>query len=196
MKIGTRLGAGFLLILLLLMAVAVFGINRMHNLYGLVYKMHRHPFTVIRTVSRIDANVIRIDQYMNYIVRAKDLSDVDKDSLYIDEAEKEVLENFNTISVRFLGDKAMYDTALGLYLQWKPLRGEIISLVKAGKLDEAEAILHGRHTDHISDINKATSVIVSFAQNKAETFLQDAENTTKDALDLMWIFLPLAADIL
>ncbi len=192
MKIGTRLGVGFLLILLLLMAVAVFGINRMHTMHSLVYKMHRHPLTVTRAVSRIDANIIRIDRYMDYIVRARDLSDIDKYSLHIDEAEKKVLENFNTISVRFLGDKAMYDTALRLYLQWKPVRDEIISLIKADKRDEAETILHGRHTGHIADINKATSAIVTFAQNKAETFLQDAETTTKDALVLMWIFLPFA----
>ncbi|MBV6342860.1 MCP four helix bundle domain-containing protein, partial [Candidatus Magnetobacterium casense] len=132
MKIGTRLSAGFFLILLLLMAVAVFGINRMHNLYGLVYKMHRHPLTVTMAISRINANIIKIDQYMNYIVHARDLSDVDKYSLDIDGAEKEILEGLDAISVRFLGDKAMYDTALRLYLQWKPARDEIISLVKEG----------------------------------------------------------------
>ncbi|KJU85696.1 multi-sensor signal transduction histidine kinase [Candidatus Magnetobacterium bavaricum] len=194
-KIGTRLGVGFFTLLLLLLAAAVFGINRMHTLYGLISKMHVHPFTVTRAVSRIDANMINIYQRMGSIVHARDLSDVDKYSLDIDETEKKIYEDLDIISRHFLGDKEMCITASSLYSQLKPVRDEVISLLKAGKRYEAEDILHGRYDDHVEAFEKVTSAITEFAQNKAGTFLYDAENITKDALVLMWVFLPIATII-
>ncbi|MBF0592439.1 MAG: GAF domain-containing protein, partial [Nitrospirae bacterium] len=192
MKIGTRLSLGFFIIFLVLTTTVFFGITRMNTLYGLINRMHRHPFSVISAIFEINSNIIKISQHMSDIAHATDLSNLDKYSLDIDKLEKEVYEDLDTISRRFLGDKKLCVAALGLYSQLKPVRDEIISLVKAGKKDEAMRLFHGRYTRHVADIDKATNAIASFAQDKAEALLGNAETTTKDTLSLMWMFLSLA----
>ncbi len=191
-RIGIRLSVGFIVILLLMTAVVIYGLSRMKTLSTLITKMHKHPFAVTSAVLRINTNITIIHRIMDDVFHAKNISELDKCSLTIDEIEKKIYIDFDIVSKRFLGDKRLYDDAQILFSEWKSMRDEFLSSIRAGKSTEETEILYGRNMRHIDNMEAALSAITSFARNKSEVFLNEAGSLSKKAADLMQLLLFLA----
>jgi methyl-accepting chemotaxis protein len=102
------------------------------------------------------------------------------------------LNDFEIIRERFLGEKEKYVAALEIFTKWKPIRDEVITLMREGKRIEAADITTGKGSRHVVRIEKAMEELGSFAQSKAKDFLRSTEITRINAFRMMYFLVGLA----
>jgi len=169
--------------------MTLFTINKMELLSGLTTKMYRHPFTVSNAVLRVDRGIIKMHRSMKDVALAKNKSEIQKASRIVSEEERMVLEEFKIISERFLGNKKMYEDAQKYFKEWKPIREEVIALMEAGRKGEAAAITKEKGAKHVTKLNSAVDALNKFAQNKAKTFLNNAEKARNSTINIAYMLL-------
>ena len=187
LKIGLRLSIGLALIFLLLISLIVFGINRMRLLSEQTTLIYNHPLTVSNAVLRINANIIKIHRSMKDVALAQKSEHIEESSNIVNELEKEVIKDFEIISQRFLGEKEKYKAALEIFTAWKPIRDEVMTLMREDKRIEAANITKGKGARHVVKIEKAMEALGDFAQNKAKDFLHSTEIIRLNAFHMMYL---------
>jgi len=187
MKISVRLGLGFGLVFLIFTAVSFIIINRMEFSSNLTNMMYKHPLTVSNAVLRVDGNIVRIHRSMKDVVLAKNDAEISEAYQLVNRYEEEVYKDFEIITERFLGDKKMYEDAMKAFVDWKPIRDEVIDLMRQGKTAEAAAITKGKGAKHVDKLNMAMLALLDFAQNKAKSFREDTLSTRTTTLSMVYI---------
>jgi len=177
MKISVRLGLGFGVVILLLIATGLFSLNRMGVLAELTTKLYDHPFQVSNAVLEVDRNIVRMHRSMKDVVLAQNQAELETAVQEVDVREEKVYESFEVITQRFLGDRKMYEEPLEAFQQWKPIRDEVIRLIQSGEMEAAAAITKGKGAKHIDQITEKMRALRNFAYSKAAEFIADAETT-------------------
>jgi diguanylate cyclase (GGDEF)-like protein/PAS domain S-box-containing protein len=90
----------------------------------------------------------------------------------IDGHEQQVIDQFNVIFDRFLGDKERIAKTYQTFLSWRPIRDEVLNLHRMGKRNEAIRITQRRGAAHVLRLQKEVHEFVEFAIDKAEEFYQ------------------------
>ena len=187
MKIGLRLGIGFGLILLIFTLVSFFIINRLDFMSNLTDMIYKHPLTVSNAVLKIEANTVRMHRSMKDVALARDDIGIDEAYQLVDQYEKEIYRDFEMITERFLGDKEMYENAIEAFGGWKPIRDEVIALMRQGRRNEAADITKGKGARYVEELDKAMLALHNFALNKAESFHHETLSTRTATLWLVYI---------
>ena len=191
-KIGVRLGVGFGLVILLLAAIGYLAVEDIKSLSGLTTKLYKHPYTVSTSAIKIDGDIVRIDGFMKDGALAKDKAGINTAEAEVDKYEKHVYNDFDIMAERFLGDKAQVVAARELFAGWKPIRDEVISLMRSGDREKAEAIVRGKGAEYVRKLNETINGFIDFAENKADSFVENADATRSKALTRMYVMIALA----
>jgi hypothetical protein len=115
------------------------------------------------------------------------MAGIEEPSRIVDNYEEEIYKGFDIINKRFLGEKEKYKRALKVFTEWKAIRDEVISLMRAGKNFKAANITKGKGAIHVSKIEKAMESLGDFAQSKAEDFYNITEVVKHGALNMMYL---------
>jgi len=185
-KVGTRLGAGFIILFTLFAVVVIFGFNRMSLIGDQTELLYRHPFTVTNAILRISVKIAMINRQLKDILLSDDATEIHILTESINRSEEEIFEDFDIISERFLGDKKLVEEELALVKEWKPIRDEIISLKHAGKSAEAVAAAKHKNNPHVEKLIRARDAIYKFAQNKAKVFMANSNEIEQSAFRSMY----------
>ena len=188
-KIGTRLGLGFGVVLLLTFLVGTLAISRMRTLSGLTDKLYRHPLAVSTAVRDVRANVLAMQRGMKDVELAENTQEIDAAVTAIAHYEEELYRSFDLVKERFLGDLAMIDASIRLVDDWRPIRQEVVQLVRSGSKRAAADITRGRGAAHLQRIDESIAFVIDFASDKGEEFLQNANETGRQAILFMIILL-------
>ncbi|MBF0379829.1 MAG: EAL domain-containing protein [Magnetococcales bacterium] len=166
---------GFTLILLLVALLSISAILQSNSLAELTTKMYRHPFTVSNTVQKVDTDIIAMHRHMKDVALARNNSELEEAIAHVNQHEQEVIERFNIVRERYLGEKTTIDAAQTAFMDWREIRSEVIALRRAGKHEEAAAITKGKGADHVHLLTKRMDALIKFAHNKAEEFLNHSK---------------------
>ncbi|MDO8608090.1 MAG: methyl-accepting chemotaxis protein [Phaeospirillum sp.] len=175
MKIGSRLGAGFALILLLTFAIGVTADITSGQLAQLTAKLYRHPFMVTNTMQEIGTNMIGMHRSMKDVVLAKTPEELDRAVADVDAREKKVFEKFTLVRERFLGDKTDVELAARAFTAWKPIRDEVIRMCREGRCADGVAITKTTGAAQVAETSLAIQKVIDFSMAKAEAFMKNAE---------------------
>lgn len=162
---------------MLLITLGAVGIYEIRTLVDLNRDMYRHPFTVSNAVLSIDADIIRIHRAMKDVALAQDNAEMEQAIALVNRLEERVFKTFTIVDERFLGEATQIHSTRTLIQRWKPIRDEVISLMRQGRRDEAAAITKGRGAVHVERILESVDELTAFARNKAEEFQAKAERT-------------------
>ncbi|MBF0288922.1 MAG: MCP four helix bundle domain-containing protein [SAR324 cluster bacterium] len=195
MNIGTRLALAFGLTIILLGGAAILAISNMNKLAGLTDKLYKHPFTVATNVVGAKASIIAMHRSMKDVALAKDDSQIQAAINTVDSYEQEVYEHLKIVDERFLGNKKMVNDATQSFRDWKPIRDEVIALMRAGKREEAGAITKEKGAKHVAMLNKNIVALENFALNKGHEFDINAKKTRKEAETTVIVILVIALGI-
>ena len=163
--------------LLFILVLGLFAVDRMNGLSLLTHKLYRHPFTVSDAVMKVQLNIVRIHRSMKDIASASDLGQLRGLKEQIAAYEQEVYDDFEVIEERFLGDEKMYKTPLQAFKEWKPIREEVIALIQEENRQAAYAITIGKGARHVEMMSAQIQALDEFAHNKAAEFMTDAQAT-------------------
>ncbi|BBD08064.1 response regulator [Desulfovibrio ferrophilus] len=184
-NLTAKLGFGFGTVILLLAIVGAVGIYEVQTIGALNQKMYQHPFTVSNMVRKLDANIIRMHRAMKDIALAQNIGEMEHAIALVDRLETDVLDSFEIVQQRFLGDTVMVERTKSLVQEWKPIRDEVIQLMRQDKRTEAADITKGRGAVHVDRIIDAMRELTDFAQLKAIQFHTETKRTGR----LLIIFL-------
>jgi len=73
LKIGTRLGVGYGIIVVALVIVSVFTFSKLRTLADLTDQLYIHPFAVRTALGTAQTNIIKMHRSMKDVAMAKDL---------------------------------------------------------------------------------------------------------------------------
>jgi len=178
-KIGTRLGCGFGIVVVLTILLGITALVEMNTLADSTIKLHDHPMAVISTIGDIRAEIDAVHLSMEDVMFAKTDEQKDAAKDRVSEHEQNALNSFRILSERFLGDEHAVEAAQKAFLDWRPVRQEIIELVNRGRGDEALEISRGKEAKCIEYVNESLQTMRDSAVKRAETFFIDAQNSRR-----------------
>ncbi|MBF0509569.1 MAG: response regulator [Deltaproteobacteria bacterium] len=185
LKIGSRLLLGFSIVVALTVAVGVLAMVEIHSIAGMTGNMYRHPLMVGRAIRDIRANIILMDELIRDMVEHADQKHVMESSIRINRHDQETREQFDIVLDRFLGEKRIAQDAYQLFLDWRPIRTEIIQLMREGKGEAAAELVQNKGIKLVEDLIKKVRYVREFSNNKAEAFYADAEMVKNRTLIFM-----------
>lgn len=208
LKIGSRLGVGFGILLFLLGIGAFFSVNRIGILSGLTEKLYKHPYAVSTTLLTIDLNIMKIQRGMKDLSLAVDkavldvtaedeLATVDASAIDavkqdMDLNEQKAMALFTLLEERFLGDPQELNELKTLILEWAPIRNEAVEMAKLGDRDGLLEMINGRGAEQANAILAKIQKLETFAEDKADEFSKDALAAGSQAKILTWAVLLLS----
>lgn len=191
-KLSSKLTVGFSLVLLLSTVVTIVGIVYMGQIADSTEALFNHPYTVHTASLRIQRNIIAMDREMKDIIRSTNRDTIQKHAAIVDELEAVVLEDFDLLYDRFLGDISVLDATFQAINDWKPIRDEIIRFQRVGRLVEAATLTAESGDGQVELIEEAIQEVVNLAGNSATTFNETAQGDASHARVMVLGLLALA----
>jgi signal transduction histidine kinase len=180
---------GFVGIMLLLLVMGLISIAYIDRQASISEKFYRHPFVVSNAARHIDASLISIHRYMKDVVLSEDEAQLNFALDKVEAHSKVVLEEFEMIFQRYLGDKEDIQQTYLDFLGWEEIREEVISLIKDGRRSEAAEITKGKGAKHVASLNESMQKMILFAKEMAESFRLKAVNEKKESLLVLSMYL-------
>jgi methyl-accepting chemotaxis protein len=150
--------------------VAIFGI---FELSGLTEKLYRHPFTNSTAVLRIDSNAVRLEEILKEIPSAHE--DQKTELLeQVSQYKQGILDDFDIIKERFLGDKNQVDKSLDLFKKWLASVDKNIQLLQDDSHHQELDSIEENLKQKIETFLKGMEEIIQFEKNNANDFLSMA----------------------
>ncbi|WP_043745502.1 methyl-accepting chemotaxis protein [Paramagnetospirillum magneticum] len=192
-RIGVRLFAGFGLMIIITGALGLFSSLQLRSISAHTELLYRHPFTVSTALSEADGGIIAMHRAMKDLALAFEDSDIAKAEAAIDAAESRVVKKLDTARERFLADRAVFDQLGKALAAWKPIRAEIVEMMKQGRSVEAADLTKGAAAKQAEEIQTLMASAISLAAEDAARFREKAESEQVSAgLSLLVSFLAFA----
>lgn len=187
------MGVGFSIIFFLFLSLTIFSIYEMENLSSQTIQIYDHPLTVSNAVLRINWNITKIHQAMKDIVIARTPEVIEKEHVFINNLENEILNDFKIIEQRFLGEKEKYIAAFNIFEEWRLIHHELLDLTKRGLWAEATKLITGKGAIYVVNLENAMGALHNFAESKAVEFRDRSLEIRKNALFAIYLLLGLVS---
>ncbi|MFK5971643.1 MAG: methyl-accepting chemotaxis protein [Candidatus Marithrix sp.] len=194
MKIRTKLFISFGILIIFLVFVGLFAILQMATLSDVTTKLYDHPLTVSNAVRDVNINIVKMHRSMKDITLAINTDNLDSAVTAVDNYEQAVYANFDIITERFLGDKQDVNNLKTMFMDWKPIRDEVIDLVRKNQKEQAVIITKEKGAKYVVNLETAMEKLTEFANNKAIQFLENA-NIKQSQLSI-WILITMLIAIM
>jgi diguanylate cyclase (GGDEF)-like protein/PAS domain S-box-containing protein len=187
-KIIILIGAGNLLILIMMVMIGFLVLNGMRELSSITSELYEHPFTVSKAALVVKFKIEHIRDHMLEIALTRDANKAREVSSELAELEASVRENFAIVEHNFLGDPEKLREVHRLLDEWRDARTRTVDLASQGRWDKVEKLVVTANRAIFVKLNDDVDYIVGFANNKAQSFTSQArdENLTKRR-QIMWL---------
>ena len=179
----------FSLIILLLISLGGLSLTYLNNTADEIENLYHHPYTVSNAARDIEINLISMHRNMKDVALADNNQQIKEATTLVDKHERHVLNDFQLIFERYLGDRNDIENAYNAFIEWKVIRDEVIFLKTQGRDKEAADITKNKSATHVAMLNAETEKMIAFADNKAKTFLGKAMDSKKHALTVISVLL-------
>ncbi len=168
--------------MLLVLGLGMVSIIKIIELSDLTKKFYDHPFTVTTSTYKIQKHLVSMHRYMKDVVLSHNEDELALAVNRVNDDEKAILKEFNIIFNQYLGNKREIKTTYNLFIAWKEIRKEVISLMHQSKQEEAIELNQNRAYSHANKVIESAEVLTKYASNKASLFVQDAKYTKELAM--------------
>ena len=171
---------GIVFVILIILSLGISQAYLASTIASISREMYRHPFRVNDAVNDIETDVYAIQQQLRDIILARSPRDIRLSTRKIDDIEQDSLKKFGIIEKWFLGDLRRARDTHRFFIEWRPIRDEVIRLSAKGRTAEAYDIARTSGTRQIERIMKdndgrgGLNYIESFARSKAREFMNEA----------------------
>lgn len=174
MSLRKRLAGAFSVLILILIIMTGLAVKQMYSLSNFTQLLYKHPYSVSVAIVKIEAAVTSMHRSMKDVALANSTEQINTAAAKVNETEKETLKYFDVLEERFLGDKSEIKTIKQNFINWAPIRNEVITLMEDGNRIEAAKITKEKGADHIQDLNQRLLKLEEFAANKANQFTKNS----------------------
>lgn len=162
----------FLLIAALVIASKVYSLYQIHEMKKIANYLFESALKVSSASLLVQSDVYRIHRDMKDIVLSQSEEELNKGIDEVNKHEQHVFHYLKTIrqSVKDDEGKKLQAAAVKLFREWKPIRDEVIELVKSDQRDKAIAITKGKGADQVKQLENLTLKLHQYAQKNADYF--------------------------
>lgn len=175
--IRKRLYAGFSIVICLSVAIGVFSVVSMRNVANQTENMYNAPYMGLKSVLSIKSDIIKIHSLMQTISSSKNGEQIESVRADIRTCEDNVFGQFELFEKSDVASKEEIKTLKTQFIDWGPIREEVINLSLAGMSDIAARITDEIGINHVNTLNNTIEGLTTVTQNAAEQFL--AHSTTQ-----------------
>lgn len=176
---------GFGTIVAILATFGWMALSEVRGLAAVTEKLYRHPYAVSNSLRSIETSVVAIHRSMKDVALSNRPEEIDAALASVDLAEQKALENFAIVEERFLGNPEKVQLAHQLFVDWKPIRSEVVAKMRADDRLGAASITKGEGVAHIAKINDALGFLHNFADEKGIEFMSNATSIRDGATYLL-----------
>ncbi len=159
----------------------------------LVEKFYRHPFTVSTTAIEIEAETYKILKIMKDLSVSSTPEAVNQMAMEVDSLIPGIMNKFELLKERFLGDKSKIEATEQLFKDWKPIRDKVIAMRLAQVTANPGEITVKEGAPHLARLINVLNKVQDFADNKAVSFNQNAKEQAASSNQVLTILFALAA---
>jgi len=192
-SIQNRMIIGLAIILSAIIFLYVVIIINFKKVDALNKEIIEHPFTVSNAVKDINIGIHAIHRSMKDVALAENKNDLDEYVSLVARHDSEIVSLFKIVEEQYLGNKEDVTSARQLFIDWRPIRQEVIRLAGQGDNDAAFSITGGKGAGHVDLLISKISVLINFALEKASEFNANSRNvaakTFTISLTLLTVFL-------
>ncbi len=186
---GLKLSFSFLIATLLV--YGFYSIYEVKHVANLTRTIYNHPLVVSNAALQAKASVTKMHLNMKDVVLFYSQT---KSNRYIEAVNKEevlVYRQLDIVKKNILGDegRALESMARKLFDEWRPIRNEVIGLVKQNQYKQAANITVGKGANHVAALNNAVERLTNYALGMASKFVKQADKVNDNATTITLIFL-------
>ena len=172
--IDHKLALSFLLIILVLSSFGIIILEGLFTLGQLSKSIYKHPLVVSNSSLHAALNITKMHRSMKDVVLESSLAELETALKAVEEAEATVYQQLDTIQKNILGEEGQYleKQTRQLFINWTPIREEVVRLLKSGNRKEAILITKGKGAAHVVKLEEKMLELTSYARNKATNFLE------------------------
>ncbi|MDX8402772.1 MAG: PAS domain S-box protein, partial [Mariprofundaceae bacterium] len=176
--IGSSKGTifAFSCMILFMLLLGIYAHLQLQQAHRVTKDLYKHPFVVSNAVREINTHIISMHRSMKDVASAENDTDMQNAIDQVNAHEQQALIHFDKTLDRFLGDKTKIKTIRTFFINWKPIRDEVIELSKKGHQHEAQAITKGKGAEYVKQLEVMVASLIHFATNKADELYQDSES--------------------
>jgi len=184
--IGSSLGC-----LLLVLSVGIFSLVQENGLHQLTVKLYQHPLAVTRASLQANVDIMKMHRNMKDVVLANNPEDRQAAINKVADEEADAYKQYAIITKQILGAEGhqLIKNTIKLFSQWKPIRDEVISLIKQGKHTDATAITRGKGAHHVALLDSKMDELVNYAGTKGKGFYEASNSIAEHVQTESVIFL-------
>jgi len=180
----------YLLIILLFLTFGILTIKGLFTLGTLTRTIYEHPLVVSNASLHAALNITKMHRSMKDVVLANSPNEVETALKAVSEAEQKVFEQLDIIENNVLGEEGqtLEQQARQLFLNWRPIREEVVQLIDSDHKQNAILITKGKGAEHVAKLENKMIELTSYAREKATSFIEFAEES-QSRLEKITIFL-------
>jgi hypothetical protein len=174
-----KLTISFLLIIMIFVSFGIVTIKGLYILGDLTRRIHQHPLVVSNASLHAALGITKMHRSMKDVVLADSSQEIEARLIMVKEYEQKVYQELDTIKKDILGveGKALETQTRQLFLNWQPIREEVVRLLESGKKKDAILITMNIGAEHVEKLETKMLELTSYARDRADTFLESAENS-------------------
>lgn len=174
-----RLTLSFLLIILLFLSFGIFTTNGLYALGNLTKTIYKHPLVVSNAALKAALNITKMHRSMKDAVLSNSPNEIAASLNSVADAEMIVYQQLDIIREDILGDdgKALEKQTRQFFVNWKPIRDEVIRLYNLGEKKDAILITKAKGAEHVAKLEAKMMELTSYARRKATGFINFAKTS-------------------
>ena len=123
----------------------IFGLFTLYDIYrvsSLTRTIYDHPSVVSNAALQSNVSITKMHRSMKDVVLFNSLARIQQSIEAVNEEEKKVNKHLDIVKNRILGEagKALENEARNLFDEWRPIRKEVIGLVRGNQIEKAANI--------------------------------------------------------
>lgn len=187
----------YLLIILLFLTFGILTIKGLFTLGTLTRTIYEHPLVVSNASLNAALNITKMHRSMKDVVLSTSPKELEIALKAVSEVEQKVFYQLDIIQIKVLGEKGqtLEQQARKLFVNWKPVREEVVQLLKSDDKANAILITKGKGADHVAKLESKMMELTSYARDKATSFIEIAEEG-QSRLENITVFLTFSGAIL
>jgi len=172
-----KLLMGFIFVILIFLAFGIISLFEMRTLSKVTRTLYDHPLVVSNASLHATVSMTKMHRDMKDVTLSDSPLAINTAINKVNEQERLVYKNLDTLKDNILGveGRQLENKTRHLFIDWKPIREEVIKLVRKGQREEAAKITTGKGADHVAKLENKMMELTSYARNKATGFMQHGE---------------------
>lgn len=181
LTISKRLTVGFAAIIFFCILIGLYSVGSFWQISEETQKMYDGPYSKMKAVLTIKADIIKMQSLMQEISTLTDEAQIaaaaEQTKLY----ESNVFEQFKIFQVGFDGDQELLTNLKLAFIDWKPIREEIINLSLADMRDISVRITNEEGNRQVSHLMQSIDPFVAYAEQATEQFVTDTRSVSQSS---------------